>query len=407
MPTSISPTMSSPPSPPSWPENPGLRTIAEQLEAAGWAAEIFDSEWRLVWVSSGILELIDESDPDRIGYGRHIFEHLRHDTWTKLVTPESLVSMLEVELPMILHDMPGGKEELKRIAGPELEDFIDSIEEKSPPPIRASQIEFVQGDLPPIEVNLLVVRVYSVEGDHIGRLFFYGPSLPPAIMTLVARGDRDMFERAARLVEPGRRPSAILFADVQDSGVLSRRLPSATYFSLLRAVITSVDEVIGSYCGIVGKHAGDGATAFFLADDLGSRSAAVRAAIEAAREISVVAREAAKKLSEDADSLDPDDVNVNVGVHWGGQLYMGQLVTGGRLEITALGDRVNEAARIQESARDGEVLASKSLLEHLSEEDARLLGLDPDAVFYRTVEELPGATDKAKRDAGTIPVTSL
>ena len=53
------------------------------------------------------------------------------------------------------------------------------------------------------------------------------------------------------------------------------------------------------------------------------------------------------------------------------------------------------------------MLASKSLLEHLSEEDARALGLDPDAVFYQTVEKLPGASDKAKRDAGTIPVTSL
>jgi len=100
-------------------------------------------------------------------------------------------------------------------------------------------------------------------------------------------------------------------------------------------------------------------------------------------------------------------VKVNVGVHWGGQLYMGQLITGGRLEVTALGDTVNEAARIQESARDGQVLASKSLLEHLSEEDANALDIDPDAMIYRTIEELPSASSKAKRDAGTVPVTTL
>ena len=122
-------------SPPSLPEHPALREIAEQLEETGWAAEIFDSDWRLVWLSTGILDLIGESDPERIGYGRHIFEHFKRDTWTKLVTPESLVSMLEIELPMILHDMPRGREELKRIAGPELEDFNDSIEEQTPPPI--------------------------------------------------------------------------------------------------------------------------------------------------------------------------------------------------------------------------------------------------------------------------------
>ena len=86
---------------------------------------------------------------------------------------------------------------------------------------------------------------------------------------------------------------------------------------------------------------------------------------------------------------------------------MGQLVTGGRLEVTALGDEVNEAARIQESARDGNVLASKVLVEHLSDEDARSLGIDPDSVLYRPVSELGSATTKAKRDAGGIPVTVL
>ncbi|HZB78723.1 MAG TPA: hypothetical protein VE522_02605 [Actinomycetota bacterium] len=79
----------------------------------------------------------------------------------------------------------------------------------------------------------------------------------------------------------------------------------------------------------------------------------------------------------------------------------------GRLEITALGDRVNECARIEQSARDGQILASKSLIENLEDEDAKALGLDPDRVTYRMVAELPGADEKAERDAGTIPVTEL
>lgn len=86
---------------------------------------------------------------------------------------------------------------------------------------------------------------------------------------------------------------------------------------------------------------------------------------------------------------------------------MGQLVTGGRLEVTALGDAVNECARMQESSRDGQALASKSLLEQLEPEDARALGIDPDGVVYRSIAELPGASAKAARDAGTIPVTIL
>jgi hypothetical protein len=86
---------------------------------------------------------------------------------------------------------------------------------------------------------------------------------------------------------------------------------------------------------------------------------------------------------------------------------MGQVVTGGRLEVTALGDEVNECARIQESARDGAVLASKHLIERADPEQARAAGVDPEHVEYTTVAELPGATEKAVRDAGTIPVAAL
>jgi class 3 adenylate cyclase len=86
---------------------------------------------------------------------------------------------------------------------------------------------------------------------------------------------------------------------------------------------------------------------------------------------------------------------------------MGQLVTGGRLEVTALGDPVTECARIQEAAREGDILASKQLVENLTDADARALGVDPDSLVYRTVGELSHASEKAKRDAGGIPVTTL
>jgi class 3 adenylate cyclase len=98
---------------------------------------------------------------------------------------------------------------------------------------------------------------------------------------------------------------------------------------------------------------------------------------------------------------------MNIGVHWGGTLYMGQVVTGGRLEVTALGDEVNECARIQESARDGNIIASKTLIEHLTAADARRLGIDPGSMGYRTISEFPNASEKALRDAGSVPVTQL
>jgi hypothetical protein len=98
---------------------------------------------------------------------------------------------------------------------------------------------------------------------------------------------------------------------------------------------------------------------------------------------------------------------MNFGLHWGGGLYVGQIVTGGRLEVTALGDEVNECARIQQSARDGAAYASKALLEQLEPIDAGAAGVDPEAVAYRTVAELPGADEKSVRDAGGLAVAEL
>jgi class 3 adenylate cyclase len=198
----------------------------------------------------------------------------------------------------------------------------------------------------------------------------------------------------------GRHEAAILFADLQASGRLSRRLPSAAYFELIRALTTAIDAVVVEHDGIVGKHAGDGVSAFFLDDDLGSSSATARAALRSARGITAVTRRVAA-----GNDLEEDDVRLNVGVHWGGTLYMGQVTTGGRLEVTALGDEVNECARIQQAARDGMVLASKPLVERLAPEDAVAVGVDPDVATYRALAELPGADEKVVRDAGVLPVT--
>jgi hypothetical protein len=52
-------------------------------------------------------------------------------------------------------------------------------------------------------------------------------------------------------------------------------------------------------------------------------------------------------------------------------------------------------------------LASKALLERLDPEDARAVGLEPQRMTYQTVGELPHASEKAVRDAGTVAVTEL
>jgi class 3 adenylate cyclase len=105
--------------------------------------------------------------------------------------------------------------------------------------------------------------------------------------------------------------------------------------------------------------------------------------------------------------LQPDDVVLRFGLHWGSTLYVGNITTGARTEVTALGDEVNEAARIEACATGGRALASKDLIERLDSGDAAALGLDPDRVTYTPLADLATATEKARRDAPAIAVCDV
>ena len=96
-----------------------------------------------------------------------------------------------------------------------------------------------------------------------------------------------------------------------------------------------------------------------------------------------------------------------MGIHWGATLTVGQVATRGRLEVTALGDEMNEAARIEHAAVEGTVLASKPLLERLGARDATALDIDLDGLSYRTIAELDRSSAKDVRDAGAIAVTAI
>jgi class 3 adenylate cyclase len=411
-------------SPPSLPDDPRLAEIAQTLEQTRSAAALCDAQWRLAWVSEEMKVLLDEPDEDKLGYGKHVLEAYLSDTWALRITQETQARMFMEHFPRLIADTPGGRERMSEIfraalarwreqgTSTDLSDLeaievFEHIQEVTPPTVWVGRIEFLQGDLPPLEVVETAVRLRDESGDLMGTAIMYHSGLPARVLSLVARGDERMFSRMLRLFEPDRRRAAILFADLQDSAVLSRKLSSAAYFKLVRALTTAIDDVVVERKGVVGKHAGDGATAFFLAGDLGSDSNAAKVAIQAARDICVAARDAAKEVGEETGLIDPDECLVNVGLHWGGALYMGQLVTGGRLEVTAIGDEVNECARIQQSARDGAILASKMLVERLTGEDAASLGIDADQMLYQTVGELPGVSAKAARDAGSIPVAGL
>ena len=391
---------------PPLPEHPELRDVALALEHAGLSGEICDANWQLVFISSEEARVVGV-DPSEVHhfYGKSLpIRQLDHpDVFA--TTDESSADWWRLNVPIMRAylDPDRDSERFDEVFGP-LRDAAQRVAPADPPPRAWSSTHSFPDhqDLRTTwlgDITFTDVRINGDDGEFLGILRLSHGDMPDSLLFRLARGDRRMFERMQEISEPARRCAAILFADLSASGDLSRRMPSRAYFDLIRGLTDLIDSQVIEHGGIVGKHAGDGASALFVVEQLdGSESATAAAAIRAARAIHAGARD-----------LGSDDINVriNVGVHWGSTLMIGQVATGGRLEVTALGDAMNEAARIEHAATGGIVLASKHVLERLDAGTAAKLDLDLDTIAYRPLAELESSDAKAVRDAGSIPVTEI
>jgi class 3 adenylate cyclase len=385
---------------------PALRAVIAQLEATEWAADVFDDQWRLVWVSDAVKAVLDETSEDALGYGEHILVVRQLDAWRNAITPEMQREVILRNAGYWMHETPGGREALLEAVPGEWSEVAARVESEPPPPLWAWELAYQEGDLRPVRALAVGIRLHDDSGRRVGAATIFAPGLPARISMLLLRGDEAAFERMARLIEPARRPTAILFADLADSSALARRLEDEDYFRVINALMTPIDEVVLEHKGLIGKHVGDGLTAFFPVEAWRATSATARSAIEAARGVAAATQNVLEQ-SPVSSLLADDDCRFRIGVHWGEHLYLGQLITDGRLEVTALGEEVNEAARIEQAAEPGELLVSRDLLEQLSADDTRALAIDHEALSYRAVRDLDAAGEKAVRDAGGVRVAAL
>ncbi len=386
------------------PDDPRLARWAKTLEDLGWSGWIADSNLRLVWTSSESDQFLGSPTEEEMGYGRHVLEAFMQEAWLRIATPDSQVQIFQEVVPFIIGEARAQGVEPSGIVPPYLAPLLDQMEPKPIPSVVPTSFEYADPsgdpDIPPYRVHMMLMAIHDERDERIGLMGLAYMAVRPTLVSLLVRGEQAMYERMARLVQPQARQAAILFCDLQGSAELSRKLPTAAYFRLIRRLWTDIDKTIADNYGIVGKHAGDGASAFFLVEDLGSRSAAAAAAIHAARTIHHRSSVVSKDLLE-------NPCLMRVGLHWGDTIYLGQLVPGGRLDITALGDAVNECARIEECATSDTTLASKELIERLNPDDAAATGIDLDRISYQLVSELPAVSEKAKRDIGSFAVAEL
>jgi class 3 adenylate cyclase len=389
------------------PDDPTLAAIARALNDAGYWAIIVDRNWRNRYMTDaqrlsegGLLELAP------FPVGAHIFSAESLDALLsgrgRLNTIGAMRQRFEMLGRYMLAGAEGGREELHGLVDPRLDDIVDQL---SPADLANALSVVVPGSGAgmPVEIQITLLPVRDGDGQYVGTVILTKPAASMAVLAaMAAGGDLRHFERMQQVAKPGRRPAAILFADLESSSSLARRMSTASYFSFGRRMTRAADRCVVDAGGLVGRHVGDGVVAFFLVESAGSESAAARSCIEAARDI----KDAMSDVAARSD-LGPEELVMRFGLHWGATLYVGQITTSGRAEATALGDEVNEGARIEACATGGRVLASKQLLERLEPDDAAALGLEPDRLTYTPLADLSTATEKARRDAPAIAVCEV
>jgi class 3 adenylate cyclase len=392
------------------PDNPLLAAWAVALNDAGQWAEIVDQQWNSVYMTDdarrmygGLVELA----PYPLGV--HSYGPERTNAALGWRGGQFPMDVQRRGLAMfgrwVLADTPGGRDELRAQVDPRLADIVDELpDEYEVPAAHTTMFRGIYtGAKASVDIPVTLMRVRDDTGAMLGTILMNKPAVGMAILTrMTAMGDLRHFERVQHVAKPGRRAGAVLFADLESSSPLAKRLSTASYFTLVRRLAPAVDWCVVDRGGLVGSHAGDGIVSFFLTETIGTESAAAAACIAAARDMRNVVGDVAARSD-----LQAEDLVLRFGLHWGANLYVGQITTSGRTEVTALGDQVNETARIEACASGGRAFASKDLIERLDRDDAARLDLDPDHITYTALSDLTSATEKARRDAPAIAVCDV
>jgi class 3 adenylate cyclase/tetratricopeptide (TPR) repeat protein len=148
-----------------------------------------------------------------------------------------------------------------------------------------------------------------------------------------------------------RRQVTVLFADISGYTALSERIDPEDVSALSSDVLRELSDVVYQYEGYVSSFAGDSVTALFGApvghEDDPDR--ALRAALTMRERVATLNRRWQERLGH--------ELELHMGIHTG-LVVTGDVGHDLRMHYTAMGDTVNTAARLQASARPGQILVS-------------------------------------------------
>jgi adenylate cyclase len=181
------------------------------------------------------------------------------------------------------------------------------------------------------------------------------PLLPPTATARDAQGRPRHLEGEERVI-------AILFADLRAfTKFAERKLPYDVVFVLNR-YFSAMGNAIEKSGGKVDKFIGDGVMALFGIDD--APEGACRAALRAARAMADQLGELNRTLAHDL----PEALRIGIGIHVGPAI-VGEMGYAHAIALTAIGDAVNIASRLESVTKDYQAQLV------ISEEVARYAGV--------------------------------
>lgn len=169
------------------------------------------------------------------------------------------------------------------------------------------------------------------------------------------------FDRIRRQPEPARTPYVLLAAQLNKASMLRTQMLSDEYRRLINDLCQRSLYKVEQYGGIFGKHIESGFFVYFLSD--ADRPKNILHIIECVLEIKQLMIDLGREWKIRKDWL--HDVELNMGLHWEKE-YVDLLKSATGEVIASFGDGLQVAAAISQLARDGQIWATKTLIQQLT-----------------------------------------
>jgi adenylate cyclase len=171
-------------------------------------------------------------------------------------------------------------------------------------------------------------------------------------------------------LRPEPRLITVLFSDIVGFTQLSNTLRSRKVAELLNEYLEAMTKAVFSNGGTVDKFMGDAILALFGAPEELTPNEQVRRSINTARAMLRSLEKLNQRWSEQGvfDSQGLSGVQFRCGIHQG-TAVVGMFGSAERADYTAIGPSVNIAARLQQAANPGTILASAAVADYLQDEE--------------------------------------